>query len=171
MIVAIDEATRYKRVYGLKNRAESYTRLKNLRDDFTADGVNIVTIRGDGAGELGRSTHFRKELGNLGIKWESTPPYTHQQNGLAERAIRQISEGGRVQLARANLGDEFWFSACKDFTTKSNLIPHQALGGDTPIERLHPERKPRYQGIRKFGQIAYVHIDKQRKGILSRGVL
>ncbi len=160
MIVAIDEATRYKRVYGLKNRAESHTRLKNLRDDFTTDGVNIITIRGDGAGELGRSTHFRKELGNLGIKWESTPPYTHQQNGLAERAIRQISEGGRVQLARANLGDEFWFSACKDFTAKSNLIPHQGFGGDTPFERIHPERIPRYQGVRKFGQTAYVHIDR-----------
>ncbi len=169
MIVAIDEATRYKRVFGLKNRAESFARLKNLRDDFVTDGVNIITIRGDGAEELGRSTQFRKELGNLNIKWESTPPYTHQQNGLVERAIRQISEGGRVQLARANLGDEFWFSACKDFTAKSNLIPHQALGGDTPFETIYPERKPRYQGVRKFGQTAYVHIDKLRKGTLSRG--
>ncbi len=92
-------------------------------------GANIVTIRGDGAGEFGRSSTFREELKKLGLKWESTPPYTHQQQGLVERAIRQIVEGGRAQLARASLGDEFWTWACKDFAFKSNCIPHQALGG------------------------------------------
>ncbi len=74
-----------------------------------------------------------------------------------------------MQIARAHLNDKFWLSACKDFTDKSNLIPHQALGGDTPFERLHPERRPRYQGIRKFGQTAYVHIDKLRRGVFPRG--
>ncbi len=170
MVVTIDEATRFKRSYGIKNRAEAHKILKQLRDDFLADGVAIVTIRGDGAGELGRSSYFKKALGDLGMKWESAPPYTHQRHGLIERAIRQITEGGRVQLARTHLGDDFWLSACQDFTTMSNIIPHQALGGDTPYERLHHERTPRYQGLRKFGQTAYVHIDKHRKGEFSRGI-
>ncbi len=107
----------------------------------------------------------------MNIKWESCPPYTHQQNGLVERSIRHITTGGRVQLAMASLGDEFWFDACKDFTSKSNLLPHQALEGDTPFERVHPNKKPRYQSYRKFGQTAYIHIDKARQGILSRGPL
>ncbi len=88
-----------------------------------------------------------------------------------ERSIRHITTGGRVQLARASLGDEFWFDACNDFTHKSNLLPHQALSGDTPFERVHPNKKPRYQGYRKFGQIAYIHLDKVRQAILSRGPL
>ncbi len=134
-------------------------------------GANIVTIRGDGAGELGRSSTFREELKKLKLKWESTPPYTHQQQGLVERAIRQIVEGGRAQLARASLGDKFWTWACKDFAFKSNCIPHQALGGDSPFERLHSGRKPRFQALRKFGQTAYVHIDKSRQGEFSRGKL
>ncbi len=170
MVVTIDEATRFKRSYGIRNRAEAHIILKQLRDDYVTDGVTIITVRGDSAGELGRSTYFKKALGNLGIKWESAPPYTHQQHGLAERAVRQITEGGRVQLARAHLGDDFWLSACQDFTMKSNILPHQALGDDTPYERLHHERQPRYQGLRKFGQTAYVHIDKNRKGEFSRGI-
>ncbi len=78
-------------------------------------------------------------------------------------------EGGRAQLSRAGLGDEFWAWACRDFAFKSNCIPHQTLGGDTPYERLHPGRKPRYQALRKFGQTAYVHVNKDRKCQFSRG--
>ncbi len=98
-------------------------------------------------------------------------PYTHQQQGLVERAIREIVEGGRAQLARAHLGNEFWVWACRDFTAKSNCLPHQALGGDSSYERIHHGRKPRYQALRKFGQTAYVHVDKSRQGEFSRGKL
>ncbi len=68
MIVAIDEATRFKRVYGIRNRAEAFKMLKQLRDDFAADGITIEGIRGDGAGELGRNVQFKGELRNLNIK-------------------------------------------------------------------------------------------------------
>ncbi len=94
MVVTIDEATQFKRSYGIRNRTEAHKILKQLRDDFLADGVAIVTIRGDGAGELGRCSYFKEALGDLGMKWEPAPPYTHQQHGLVERAIRQITEGG-----------------------------------------------------------------------------
>ncbi len=137
MVIAIDEATRTKRVYGVKNRRGTFNIFKPLRDDFAVDAININTIQRDGAGELGRSMTFRKLLLSIGIKWESCPPYTHQQHGIAERAIRQITEGGRVQLAGSYLGDKFWFSACKDFAEKSNLLPHQTLGGQTPYEEIH----------------------------------
>ncbi len=92
-------------------------------------GVTVDCIRGDGAGELGRLRIFRQELKNLALKWESSPPYTQQQQELAERAIRQVVEEGRTQLARSYLGNGFWFYACQDFTFKSNCLPHQSLGG------------------------------------------
>ncbi len=97
LMVFIDEATRFKSVWGLRTKDQAYTSLKPYRDDMQLQGVTVNTIRGDGAGELGRSSVFRDELKRLGLKWESTPPYTHQQQGLVERAIRQIVEGGRAQ--------------------------------------------------------------------------
>ncbi len=95
----------------------------------------------------------------------------HQQQGLVEREIRQIVEGGRTQLARSYLGNDFWFYACQNFTFESNCLPHQSLGGDSEYERLHPGRKPRYQAFRKFCQTTYVHVDKARQGELSSGEL
>ncbi len=60
-----------------------------------------------GAGKFAKSRVFQQELKNLSLKWETSPPYTHQQQGLIERAIQQIVEGGRAQLARAGLGNEY----------------------------------------------------------------
>ncbi len=171
LMVFIDEATRHKCIFGLRTKDEVYKPLQPHQEGMMLKGVNVEYIRRDGAGELGRSSKFRKELIALSLKWESSPPYTHQQQGLVERAIREIVEGGRAQLARAYLGNEFWVWACRDFTAKSNYLPHQALGGDSPYERIHPGRKPRYQALRKFGQTAYVHVDKSRQGEFSRGKL
>ncbi len=171
MMVFIDEATRFKNVMGLKNKGEAHRQLKSYTEGMQLAGITVDCIRGDGAGELGRSRIFRQELKDLALRWESSPPYTHQQQGLVERAIRQVVEGGRTQLGRSYLGNDYWFYACQDFTFKSNCLPHQSLGGDSPYERLHPGRKPRYQAFKKFGQTAYVHIDKTRRGELSRGRL
>ncbi len=160
MIVFIDEATRFKSVLGLNNKGDAYKSLKTYMEAMQLAGMTVECIRGDGAGELGRSQMFRQELKVLALRWETSPPYTHQQQGIVERAIRQIV-GGRAQLARSGLWNDFWFHACQDYAFKSNCLPHQSLGGDSPYERLHPGRKPRYQALRKFDQTAYVHIDKQ----------
>ncbi len=171
LMVFVEESSRYKCVFGLRTKDEAYKQLQTYKEGMLLKGVTVECIRGDGAGKLGRSAKFRQALNDLSLKWESSPPYTHQQQGLVERAIRQIVEGGRAQLARAYLGEEYWVWACRDFAFKANCLPHQALGGDSPYERLHPGRKPRYQALRKLGQTAYVHIDKSRKGDFSRGRL
>ncbi len=146
--------------------------LKKYTEDVQLAGVTVDCIRGDGAGELERSRIiFRQELKNLALKWKSSPSYTHQQQGLVERVIRQVVEGGRTQLAGSYLGNGFWFYTSQDFTFKSNCLPHQSLDGDSPYERLYPGRKPGYQAFKKFGQTAYVHIDKIRQGGFSRGKL
>ncbi len=49
----------------------AYTSLKPYMDDMQSQGATIVTIRGDGAGESGRSSKFKEELKRLGLKWES----------------------------------------------------------------------------------------------------
>ncbi len=64
-MVTVDEASRFKRVYGVKTRAETHKILKPLRNAYAADGVIIKTIRGDGAGELGRNSYFLKTLTKL----------------------------------------------------------------------------------------------------------
>ncbi len=149
LMVFVDEATRFKSAFGLKTRDQAYKRLKTYQDGIQLIGATAECIRGDGAGEFARSRTFRQELKNLSLRWETSPPYTHQQQGLVERAVRQIVEGGRAQLARAGLGNEYWFYACQDFTFKSNCLPHQSLGGDSPYERIYTLAGS--QGTRRSG--------------------
>ncbi len=100
LMVFIDEATRFKNAMGLTNKGDVYTVLKRYIEGIQIPGITVECIRGDGAGELGRSRMFRQELKNLGLRWESSPPYTYQQQCLVERATRQVVEGGGGQLAK-----------------------------------------------------------------------
>ncbi len=129
LMTFIDEATRFKSVFGLKTRDQAYKHLKTYQEGMRLIGVIVECIRGDGAGEFGRSRVFRQELINLALKWESSPPYTHQQQGLIERAIRQVVEGGRAQLSRAGLS-ETNIGSMRVKTSRS-----RAIACHTPITR------------------------------------
>ncbi len=155
LMVFIDEATRFKSACGLKTKDQAYTNLKPYINDMQLQGTNIVTIRGDGAGEFGRSSSFREELKKLGLKWESTPPYTHQQQGLVERAIRQIVEGGRAQLARASLGDEFWTWACKTLYSNPTAFPAKHW---EETHRLRGSIQGENRGSRPSGNLGRQHM-------------
>ncbi len=129
LMTFINEATRFKSVFGLKTRDQAYKHLKTYQEGMRLIGVIVECIRGDGAGEFGRSRVFRQELINLALKWESSPPYTHQQQGLIERAIRQVVEGGRAQLSRAGLS-ETNIGSMRVKTSRS-----RAIACHTPITR------------------------------------
>ncbi len=73
LMVFVDEATRHKCIFGLRTKDEAYKQLQPYQEGMMLKGVNVEYIRGDGAGELGRSSKFRKELIALSLKWESSP--------------------------------------------------------------------------------------------------
>ncbi|CAN0514255.1 unnamed protein product [Discosporangium mesarthrocarpum] len=75
-------------------------------------------------------------LVNKGIRWRKSPPRTPQSNGITERAIKQLMQAARSQLVRSGLGKKHWFFAVADAAFKTEGMPHEFLGGDTPCERL-----------------------------------
>ncbi len=74
LMVFVDEASRHKCIFGLRTKDEAYRQLQPYQEGMQLKGVKVKCIRGDGAGQLGRSTKFRKELASLALKWESSPP-------------------------------------------------------------------------------------------------
>ncbi|CAN0497107.1 unnamed protein product [Discosporangium mesarthrocarpum] len=134
--VFVDEASRDKRVIGLKRRDAATDATASYIDDMARDGVVVKCISGDGAGELGRSVKFQRMLVNKGIRWRKSPPRTLQSNRIDERAIKQLMQAARSQLLRSGLGEEHWFFAVADAAFKTGGMPHEFLGGDTPCERL-----------------------------------
>ena len=60
--VFVDDATRDKRIRGLKTRDAAADATANDIDEMAREGVAIKCISGDGAGELGKSVKFQRML-------------------------------------------------------------------------------------------------------------
>ncbi|CAN0472093.1 unnamed protein product [Discosporangium mesarthrocarpum] len=123
--VFVDEASRHKRVFGLKTKDAAAAATTAYLDDMARKGVPVKCISGDGAGELARSVRFQRVFADWGIKWRKSPPYTPQSNGIAERVIKQLMQAARSQLVRSGLGEEFWFFAVANSAFKSSGMPHE----------------------------------------------
>ncbi|CAM9931548.1 unnamed protein product, partial [Choristocarpus tenellus] len=90
-----------------------------------------------------------------------SPPRTPQSNGIAKRAIKHLMGVARSQLAKAELGDEYWFFDITDVAFKTGGMPHEYLGGETSCECL--TGKPfYYDRLWTWGSERYVHQDKQK---------
>ncbi|CAM9373444.1 unnamed protein product [Choristocarpus tenellus] len=123
--VFVDERSRDKRVYGLKTKNEVTDATAAYIDQMVREGIPVQCISGDGAGELGRSLKFQRMLANNGTRWRKTPPRAPKTNGIAERAIKQLTGAARSQLVKAGLSDEYWFYAIIDAAFKTGGMPHE----------------------------------------------
>ena len=165
--IFVDEATRDKRVVGLRTKDAAVAATKSYLDTMQQSDVYVKCLSGDGAGELGRSGKFQRMLTERHVRWRKSPPYTPQANGLAERGIKSLMYSARSSLSRSGRGEQFWFFAVADAAYKSSGMPHEYLGGETPHERL--TGKPfNYDRLRAFGTECYVHQFKQQRGSNSK---
>ena len=71
---------------------------------------------------------IRKE----GMDLEVTAPYSHQQHGTAERAMRTLVELVQAMLAGRNLPVFLWEEAVSHAAYLQNRVPTRALANTTP---------------------------------------
>ncbi len=95
--------------------------------------IRVKTIRSDNGGEF-----IDKELQSLwtaeDIHFSSTVAYTHNQNGVVERANRDIVSHAVSVLEDAKLPMKLWFEVSRTIMYLKNLWPHNFLKGKTPWE-------------------------------------
>ena len=158
-----DEATRDKRIRGLKKRHAATDGTANYIDKLAREGVVIKCISGDGAGDLGRSVKFQPMPADLGIKWRTSRPRTPQANGIAERALQQLMRIARSQLVKVGRGEDYWFFAVSDAAFKE--YPANILGRD-PMRATYREavqlRSSLYVGAKRF-----MHQKQQQRRVGS----
>ena len=63
--------------------------------------------------------------------------YTSAQNGPAERSLGLIITKVRAMLISTNFPDEMWPEALETAAYLHNKSPQQALGWQSPLQRLH----------------------------------
>ncbi|SGY63064.1 BQ5605_C007g04770 [Microbotryum silenes-dioicae] len=72
-------------------------------------------------------------VGRHGFVATTNDPSTPEENCVAERANRSISEAARTMLYESGLPTVFWAEAVATCVYVKNRSPHSALGGKVPF--------------------------------------
>ena len=156
-VLYTDDYTRYSWLYPMRRKSEVLTHfqtflafikthfagsLKNLQSDGGTEYVNIPT-----------STLCN----SLGIHHRLSCPHTPEQNGLAERKHRHISEMARTLLLSGHVPLNLWVEAVSTAVYLINRLPTPILQWDSPFSRLFGY-SPCYSDLRVFGCACYPHL-------------
>ncbi|XP_016165244.1 uncharacterized protein LOC107607858 [Arachis ipaensis] len=149
-IIFIDAKIRYTCLYLLQNKSQAlqaFVQYKLLIENKT--GQKIKTLQTDNDKEY-TSQAFTKFLIENGIAHRLSCPYTHEQNGKAERKHRHVIETALTLLSQASIPLKFWDEACLTATHLINLLPSATTQYISPYELLN-NRAPDYRFLKIFG--------------------
>ena len=166
-IIFVDDATRFTWVYFL--RTKSSEEVLRVFEQFKAlvEKEADASIRrfqcDNGTGEYSNRL-FTDFLLTDGISFQPSAPYTQNQNGVSERAIRTIVEKARTMLLNARLSEGFWEEAVRTAVYLKNRSPTKAVDLITPSEAWTGQR-PELNHLRPFGcdSYAFIHPDLRTK--------
>jgi hypothetical protein len=148
-------------VHFIRNKSEVPDLFKNLVTSFkTQYNATVQVLRSDNGGEY-TGHEFEEWLTKMGIRHETSAPYTPQQNGVSERANRTIVEAARSMILARNAPKELWAEAVGYAVYILNRTI-SSIGEVTPYELVHGE-KPDVSNLRIFGSPAFVHIPDTRR--------
>lgn len=161
ILTFIDDYSRYTFLYLLKHKHEAFEKLQELCEMLqTKYNKTIMVLRSDRGGEY-TSKVMEKYLKKKGIIHEMTSPYSPEQNGVAERKNRSLTEMAKCMLLEAQLDNKFWGEAVITANYLQNRLPFK-ICFSTPFE-LWNNKKPNLSHIKIFGCNAYVFIPKETR--------
>ena len=102
---------------------------------------------------------FRMFCREMQVKQEFTVPNTPQQNGVAERYNRVITEMTRCLLADAKLSKMFWVRAMSTAVRVRNLCPTSSNEHRISSMEMHYGKPSKVNYLRVFGCLAY-YLDR-----------
>lgn len=150
-VVFIDNFSRHSWLFPLKKKSDFYSVFVAFQTYVENQyNASIGSFQCDGGGEF-VSNLFLTHLQQSGIKQLISCPHTPQQNGLAERKHRQVTEMALSLMFHSQVPHRYWVEAFFTANYLSNLLPHSALADQkTPFEILH-NRRGQYSSLKAFG--------------------
>ena len=160
-ITFIDDYSRYTKLYILRHKDETGEMFLKYKAEVENQlGKKIKRLRTDRGGEY-ESNPFNSFCEEHGIIHETTPPYSPESNGVAERKNRTLKDMMNSMLvssgAALNLCGEAILSACHF----QNRIPHKKIG-KTPYE-LWKGHVPNLKYFKVWRCLAKVLIPEPKK--------
>ena len=68
------------------------------------------------------SEELQKALSDMGILHDTSTPYKSETNGIAERAVRRVSEGTACTLGQSGLTEPWWPDAMRHYCFMRNTV-------------------------------------------------
>ena len=116
----------------------------------------------DRGGEYYNLSYFQ----STGIIHEVTAPYTPQQNGVAERKNRTLTEMINAMLSKFGLSEGFWGEVMLTTCYILNRVPNKR-NSITPYE-LWNKKKPNLSYFKVWGCRAIVRVPEPKKRKLGK---
>ncbi|KAH9715183.1 hypothetical protein KPL71_020951 [Citrus sinensis] len=162
MVTFIDDYSRRCWVYPIKKKSDVFLVFKEYKARVELEsGKKIKCLRTDNGGEYtdGEFLSFCKQEG---IQRQFMVAYTPQQNGVAERMNRTLTERIRTMLRTAGLPNSFWAEAAKTAYYIVNRSPSTAIGLKTAME-MWTGKPADYSYLHAFGGPVYVMYNAQER--------
>ncbi|CAI5728478.1 unnamed protein product [Peronospora effusa] len=102
-----------------------------------------------------------------GIMHQTTVPYSSQQNGLAERMNRTLTERARAMLGHMQMEKIWWAEAMNTAVYVTNRVPWASHPTKTPFEFIFG-KGPDLSEMRVFGSKGYAHVDKSNRTKMTK---
>jgi hypothetical protein len=156
-VLFTDDYTRYTWIYPMRKKSEVFNHFNNfITFIFNQFSTMVKILQSDGGKEYDNLS-FRQLCAHKGIHHRFSCPHTPQQNGLAERKHRHISEMGRTMLLAASLPHKFWAEALCTAVYIINRLPTPVLKWASPFQILFG-RAPDYMFLRTFGCACFPYL-------------
>jgi transposase InsO family protein len=132
-----------------------------ILDAQTQTGKKVKRIHCDGGSEFNNST-LRKFCAHNGTQLHISPARTPQMNGVAERSVRTLKEGGRTLLFHAGLPAHLWTYAVEHYVYVWNRLCTGPKTGVTPREAFRGVR-PSIKHLGVFGCDVWRHLPREQR--------
>ena len=157
-VVFIDNFSRFSWIYPLKLKSDVFSKFKLFQQQSeNAFNQRISIFQSDGGGKF-VNQDFSAHLKKCGIRHYISCPHTPEQNGLAERKHRHVTELGLSMLFQSHLPSTMWVDAFLTANFLINLLPSSVNDKQmSPYEKQHM-RAPDYTSLRVFGSACFPYL-------------
>ena len=148
-----DVFTRFSWSILLKNRAEASEKiLEWLPVAENESGYKLLFLRSDNGGEF-TSLALQRHLAKEGVVQQTSPPYSLESNGMAERLNKTVQDKCRTMIIAAKVPRHLWGEVFEAANTLGNLTFVSNMSR-TPIEKW-TGHKPDLSKLRIIGSKAF----------------
>lgn len=152
--ILVDDFSRYSWLFPLKAKSDFFQVFVAFQKQVENQlNTMIKVFQSDGGGEF-MSHNMRNHLAAHRIKHQISCPATPQQNGLAERKNRHLTELSLEMMFQSKTPFKYWVEAYYTANYVSNLLPSSVVQFNTPHELLY-KQKPEYSFLRVVGSACY----------------